>query len=122
MSPAENLIRALNDAWLADDFDAIAACYHADVILLPPDAGVPIIGRDAVVSTYREFSNQARLKDFQVTELLTYPVDGLSAIHMRFDVEYQLDEAVYQESGLDVYWVNATPLIIWRHQMTLGGN
>ena len=120
MSPAEQLIHRLNDAWLAEDIDSIVACYHPGVILLPPDAGAPIVGRDAVVSSYVEFSSQAKLLDFQVTELHTYPIDALSAVHMRYDVTYQLDGDHYEESGMEVYWLDDSPLIIWRHQMVLG--
>ena len=87
MNPAERLIRSLNDAWLANDFDAILACYHPNVILLPPDAGDPIVGRDAVVASYREFSKRAKLTSFQVGELLTYAIDDACAVHYAFQRE-----------------------------------
>ena len=122
MSAAERLIHELNDAWLAEDFERIAACYHPGVILLPPDAGAPIIGLDAVLSSYREFSSQAKLLDFEVTDLHTYPIDALSAVHMRFDVKYQVkgEDEEFEESGMEIYWLDASPSIIWRHQMVLG--
>ncbi len=119
VSPAERLIRSLNDAWLANDFDAILACYHPSVILLPPDAGDPIVGREAVVASYRAFSKQAKLTSFEVAELLSYEIDDLCAVHMRFDVKYRLDDADFEESGMEVYWLDAAPSIIWRHQMVL---
>ena len=119
LSPAERLIRSLNHAWLANDFDAILACYHPNVILLPPDAGDPIVGREAVVASYRAFSKQAKLTSFEVAELLSYEIDDLCAVHMRFDVKYRLDDADFEESGMEVYWLDAAPSIIWRHQMVL---
>ena len=62
-------IAELNDCWQRGDVEALTHCYHPDVVLLPPDLGPPIRGRDAVVASYRDFLDAARLDRFQPVEL-----------------------------------------------------
>lgn len=121
-------IRDLNHAWQKADFTVVANSYHEDVVLLPPDSGPPICGRAAVVESYRDFHDQATLADFRITELNVYPFEGSSSlaptvhmVHVRFEVEYQLEGINYWESGLEVYTVinNPAPQIIWRSQSIL---
>lgn len=121
-------IHDLNRAWQKGDFTAVANAYHEEVVLLPPDSGPPICGRAAVVKSYQDFHEQATLNDFRITELDVYPFGATSGeamvvhmVHMRFEVEYQLDGINYWESGLEVYTVmnNPAPQIIWRSQTVL---
>jgi hypothetical protein len=144
LSTAElrQFLMALNRCWTSGDHEALAAFYHPDVVLLPPDLGAPIRGRDAVVASYREFADSARLLDFQVTDLDLHSFsaasaadDGLRAAdpaaradhlvhmaHMRFDVTYELAGSRYQEQGLEIYTVleGAGGLeIVWRAQLVL---
>lgn len=111
-------ISELNEAWQEQRFEAIGEYYHPDVILLPPDAGEPITGRDAVVASYGDFA-AAELLDFTVERYDTYEFSGTGVCHMRFAVEYTLDGARYRERGLEVYVivdVETRPQIIWRSQ------
>lgn len=115
----------LNEAWRSGRFDALGDFYHPDVVLLPPDAGAPILGREAVVASYREFAEAAELYGFEVTALDIFPFDSVSACHMRFDIDYRVDRGRFHESGLEVYLVEhptgsrTQPVIIWRSQAVL---
>jgi len=120
---AEQLIRTLNQAWPAADLERVAACYHPDALLLPPDAGDPIVGRDAIRSTYRDFLDTAELVQFNILSVARFEFSNTetqgaqSAIHLRFEVDYRLDGDLYRDTGLETYWVDATPQILWRHQV-----
>lgn len=113
-----NHINGLNDAWQDEQFQAIAGYYHPDVVLLPPDAGPPITGRDAVVASYQDFAAAERVQ-FTVEGFDTFEFADTGVCHMRFQMEYTLDGSRYSEHGLEVYVVaNVTtdPQIIWRSQ------
>ena len=58
---ARRFVLALNDCWQAADLSALEGFYHPDVVLLPPDLGQPICGREAVVASYGEFLQAASL-------------------------------------------------------------
>ena len=128
---AAGFIDQLNSAWLEQDYPTLERCYHPDTVLLPPDAGDPIIGREAVLNTYREFHSLAAIKAFEITDLklmsFAEKVDGSTPntimCHMRFDIAYSLNQLEQRESGLEVYTLTnheAVGLqIIWRAQFTL---
>jgi len=121
VTPADCMIshiRGLTKAWQNQDYEAVAQYYHPDVVLLPPDAGAPIIGRNAVVSSYTEFA-AAKLIDFIEEGFDTFEFDSTGVCHMRFQVEYALDGSHQRERGLEVYVLTnipAAPQIIWRSQ------
>ena len=54
-----DFLLALNDCWQRGDLEALESFYHPDVVLLPPDLGQPICGREAVVASYLEFLQAA---------------------------------------------------------------
>jgi len=115
-------LTALNDTWQRGDVDALNAYYHADVVLLPPDLGEPIRGRDAVVGSYRDFLDSARLNRFQTLDLTIFSFPGTEIAHLTFEVDYTLDGARYLEKGLEVYTVLETNdglQIVWRQQSVL---
>jgi len=119
----ERFIDQLNEGWLAADYPALQRCYHADTVLLPPDAGEPIVGRDAVLATYRDFHSLATISQFQVTKLQLMPFPNTTMCHMRFDISYTHNQLSLSESGLEVYTLIEDPVvgpqIIWRAQFTL---
>ena len=124
---ARKFLTALNECWQAGDLAAIADFYHPDVVLLPPDLGAPIHGRDAVVASYREFLDAATLDLFEITSLDVFPFDtgsGAATLvaHLAFDVAYTLNEETYVEKGLEVYTLgeqNGQMKVLWRHQAVL---
>ena len=116
-----SLVRRLNAAWQTEDWVAVASCLHERIVLLPPDTGAPIIGRQAVVDTYRDFAAAAKLLRFAETELAVFGFGSTHVAHMRFEVEYELDGTRSWETGLEVYTVTTdnTPLVVWRQQLLL---
>ncbi len=125
----ETFIEELNSTWQRGDFSALGNFYHENVVLLPPDSGEPIHGRAAVIESYKDFNEQATLAEFRITEWQAYPFGATTSdpdstihmVHMRFEVEYQLDGQNCWDSGLEVYAVmsDSEPQIIWRSQSVL---
>ena len=118
------LIRDLNAAWQTGDFDTVANAYAEDAVLLPPDLGTPIQGRDPIVHTYREFTAAAELLRFDERDLRAYGYPTTSIVHLSFEIEYRLgdehqaDRVHRVDEGLEIYVVGHTdPLeILWRQQ------
>jgi ketosteroid isomerase-like protein len=119
-------IASLNECWQQGEVDRLADYYHTDVVLLPPDLGTPIRGRDAVVSTYRDFLEAAQLDRFETLglDVFSYPEGdgGCHVAHLTFEVDYLLDGSRYQERGLEVYVLRESGgrlQIVWRQQSVL---
>ena len=117
----------LNGCWVSGDLHRLSGFYHPSVVLLPPDLGEPIRGRDAVLASYQDFARSARLLDFDVTDLAieSFPAAGAVATHvahMRFDVSYELEGDHFVETGLEIYTVQETVRglqVVWRAQLVL---
>ena len=131
MTPAqvEKFLHALNESWLAQDYEALASMYDPQVVLLPPDAGVPIEGRAAVCSAYEDFHAACTVERFEITQLSSWAFgaehQSVTKAHMRFDIDYSLlgrDES-FCEQGLEIYTLlnpdQQPPRIVWRAQFTL---
>jgi ketosteroid isomerase-like protein len=119
---SERLIRACNDAWQQRDWATLSECFHPQAVLLPPDAGDPIVGRDPILETYKEFMAAAKVTSFTIGELVCFPFSATSMVHMRFTLGYQLNDEALTESGLEVYAINSEGTdaqIVWRSQMIL---
>ena len=132
-------IAELHTCWPSGDLTALARFYHTDVVLLPPDLGTPICGRDAVVDSYREFLEAAKLISFETDSLETYPFAHNNSqndardntqksaltcmVHLNFEIVYDLDDERYVEKGLEVYTIidqgDDGLKIIWRSQTVL---
>ena len=121
MSSAERMINhvnELNQAWQDRQFQAIAHLYHPSAVLLPPDAGAAIVGRDAVLASYDDFA-AAELVEFAIEGFDTFEFGDTGVCHMRFEIEYVLDGSRHHERGLEIYViadVTSKPQIIWRSQ------
>jgi ketosteroid isomerase-like protein len=114
----QEIVRRCNDAWQQRNWEVLSDCYHPDAILLPPDAGEPISGRDDIIATYQEFMAAATIGEFRITDLTSYDFTHTHLVHMRFELEYQLDSQTLKDIGLEVYVLesDATPRIVWRSQ------
>ncbi len=130
-SQTQQFIERLNQAWLGADYATLECLYHPDVVLLPPDAGEAIVGRAAVLASYREFHAAASVTRFQVQSLNVYDFAATTVAHMRFDIEFKFssdasDGPHQSETGLEVYTLieqpgphAASPQIVWRAQFAL---
>lgn len=114
-------VKELNAAWQRQDWQAVRGCYHKDVVLLPPDAGVPITGVEAVVASYQEFADAAELLRFEVSALEIFDFEEIHMAHMAFTLDYVLGTERTRDSGLEIYTISTSgpPQIVWRSQIIL---
>lgn len=124
-----DFILDLHTCWPTGDSERLARFYDEDVVLLPPDLGTPIRGREAVVASYDDFLRAATLEDFSVEDLALFPFAGESGedpdvwmAHLIFHITYSLGGERYVERGMEVYTIvprGDHPHIVWRSQTVL---
>jgi len=120
--PIEHFIRELNNTWQQGKLDELTRFYHVDVVLLPPDSGEPILGRAAVIGSYDDFATAATLHEFVISSIEVFEFATTAVVHMRFVVEFSLQEQRLREGGLEIYVLNIVdgePSIVWRSQHIL---
>ena len=119
---SELIVRACNDAWQQSDWSTLENCFHPQAVLLPPDAGDPIVGRDQILETYQEFMAAADVTEFTIDDLVCFPFSATSMVHMRFTLDYRIADEAFTDSGLEVYAIDSSgpeARIVWRSQMIL---
>ena len=119
---AHELITNLNQAWQANDMVTVSAIYHPDAVLLPPDLGPVIRGRDAIAETYAMFNTSAELRRFEVTETEVFDFESSQAVHLHFTLAYELEGSTLEDKGLDIYLINPSAsglTVVWRQQVVL---
>lgn len=121
-SPAATaFVDALNQAWQQQDWPTLAEMYHTNAVLLPPDLGDSLLGRDAILQTYRDFASQATLHRFAVTDLQTHSFAHCEVLHCAFEADYSVAGNRSQDDGTEIYVTELNNLgrrvIVWRQQI-----
>jgi ketosteroid isomerase-like protein len=119
-------LRELQSCWTGGALDRLNEFYHPDVVLLPPDLGPPIQGREAVVASYREFVDTCQLEEFDITamETFSFPLaaGAVNMAHLYFSIAYRLGDERHLEKGLETYTIGEERgelQILWRSQIVL---
>src|SRR5262249_45072955 len=82
------VVRRLDDAWLAGDATSMADDLHPSVILVPPEPGKRIEGREAAVDRYRELPSDAVTVAWTETDLTVDVVGASAVLRYRYELEW----------------------------------
>ncbi|MFN8517804.1 MAG: nuclear transport factor 2 family protein [Chloroflexota bacterium] len=104
---------AINDAWLSGDPDAMAEELHPEVVLLPPDDGPRLEGREAAVGSYRSFLGSAVVRSWTERGLTCDIADGTAVVRYRFELSGEMGGEARTDVGHDL-WVLAREGGRWR--------
>jgi ketosteroid isomerase-like protein len=112
-----DIVAAVNEAWVAGQYDAMMPHVADHVIMAPPGDDSRVLGREAYVASFRQFAELARVKKF-VPATPRVDVIGNTAVAVcPFQIVYEMEGETYHEKGLDLL-VFARPLgkwkIVWR--------
>ena len=116
----KGLIRGMNDAWRSGRFDDLHQYFAEDVVMVAPGGGMRMMGREAMIDSFRQYTEQATTHNFDETGLDVDVFEGTAVASLRFDVDYELDGTRYQESGIDLLVLEHGDtgwLIVWRTQI-----
>ncbi len=118
----KQFIKELTDTWLEERYDDLYEFFHQDVALLPPGSVAPIIGRELVIDSYRQFASVGTVHKFDILEITLHTYEHTTVCDMLFEVDYELDAGRYHERGLEVYVIDTSGPkfnILWRTQFQL---
>lgn len=117
----KHLVREMNEAWLSGRIDALGQFFAPDVVVAPPRASHRVIGREAVVDSFRQFTEQAITHRFNEVALQVDVIAGTAVAVLRFVIRYEIEGATYEETGRDILvmaQVEGRWRIVWRTQIT----
>lgn len=116
-----NLVRSINDHWLARRYDLIGDLLADGAVIAPPDFATRVRGRDAYVQSYRDYDAAAATIEFSADDP-EIDMAGDTAIAVSpFRVTYEIDGTTHRESGHDILVLSRSSgewKVIWRTMQT----
>lgn len=116
----EELVRAMNAAWLEGRIEDLRDYFADDVVLVPPGSGDRLIGREDVMESFRQYLEQAVTHEFEERSLAVDVIGSTAVARLRFRVRYEYAGSVYEEQGQDILVLAESGecwRIVWRTQL-----
>lgn len=111
------VVKKINEYWLAKKYDEIGSCLADDVIIAAPGSSERIKGREAYVQSYRDYDTVAKTLQF-IPEKPQIDIMGDSAaVICPFTVTYELKGNTYHERGKEILILarkDSKWLVVWR--------
>lgn len=119
------LLRTANEAWTSGRPHDVEGLYHPAVVLSGPDGRALLEGREAMLESYAEFCEGARVDDFQEYNHRVAVTGDTAVVSYEFAIEFTVfDEGEsHAERGREllVFAKDAGEwAVVWREQTPLG--
>lgn len=119
-STIKQFIRDMNAAWLEGRIDDLDSYFAKNVVLVPPGSQDRIVGREAMVESFRQYAEQATTHDFEETALLVDVMGTIAVATLQFRIHYEFEGHEYKEVGQEILILTRTEQgwqILWRTQI-----
>lgn len=116
----EQLVRKLQNTWLENRVADLAAFFDENVVFFSPGRTERIVGKEAMIESYKQFLSASTVHNFQITNLHIDIFDTTAVAVLTFDVSYELQDKTYDEKGNDIMILNkrnSNWKIVWRTQI-----
>lgn len=110
----------MNEAWLSGRIDELPPFFAPDVVVAPPGDMARVIGREAVVDSFRQYTEQAITHRFDELELQVDIVAETAVVNLRFAIRYEIGGLTYEETGRDILVLAPAEeswRVVWRTQI-----
>lgn len=96
------VVERLNRAWRSGRFAELDEVFDPEVVLVPPGSGSRVLGRDAVVQSYREFTTQAAVHRFDMDPPEIDQFGTTAIASCPYSIEYEIEGRRWRGSGHDL--------------------
>ncbi|MDP6447724.1 MAG: nuclear transport factor 2 family protein [Pirellulaceae bacterium] len=120
MNDLKQFLRDLNQAWQDQRFDDLGEYFHPAVTMMAPGSSSPMVGAESMVASYREFTSMCTVHSCDIGEITLYEYPGVTFAHLRFEIDYELDDERSQAAGVELYAIDtsgAKPQVVYRTQI-----
>jgi len=115
-------MRWITDAWLAGRVDDLGPMVHDEIVMVIPGFAGRVQGRETFVAGFRDFCENAKIRDFREREQQIDVVGDTAVVNFDYEMLYERSAAQYRVTGRDL-WVFAKQgaewLAVWRTMLDL---
>jgi len=114
------LIREMNQAWIEGRLSDLNPIFDERVVAVPPGGASRVEGREAMVDSFRQFLEIAKVHDYKVTDTGVEVFETTAVATFSFAISYELNGERYDETGWEILVLakrDETWRIVWRTQI-----
>jgi len=112
-----SILQNINNSWVNDNLEKLNKNFHKDMVIVSPNGRELGKGREICVQSYKDFTNQAVIKDFKQKDP-RIDIYGTTAItSYSFEMTYEMNGITYQDIGRDMFVFileGSNWLAVWR--------
>jgi hypothetical protein len=118
-------MRQINQAWLEDRVQDLAQMVHSEIVMVSPDFAVRIQGRDAFLEGFRDFRQNATIREFSEQDHHVDVAGDTAVVTFRYEMVYERSGERYRSTGRDL-WVfqkqDGAWIAVWRTMLDMAEN
>jgi hypothetical protein len=122
LESAASTVRQINSAWLEGRIDDLAGMVHPQITMVFPGFAGRIQGREQFIEGFRDFSQNARILEFNEYDLNADVAGNTAVVSFRYEMVYERSENRYRSTGRDL-WVlqnhNEKWIGVWRTMLDM---
>jgi uncharacterized protein (TIGR02246 family) len=110
-------MREMNRAWMEGNAHDMERLVHPDVVMILPGFAGRVVGREAFIGGFRDFSENATVLQFREDDPQVDVVGGTAVVSVAYEMTYERSGGRYRATGRDM-WVfekrDRSWLAVWR--------
>jgi hypothetical protein len=122
---AAAVMRRINQAWLAGRVDDLAPMLHPEIVMVFPGFSGRVQGRDALLAGFRDFCQNATMREFHEQDHQVDVVGDAAVVSFRYEMVYERSGERYRATGRDL-WVFQNEagawIAVWRTMLDMEEN
>jgi hypothetical protein len=115
-------LAAINEAWRGNQPSGMKEFLHSGITMVLPGFAQTVVGRDALLASFEEFCQNARVLEYRETEETIQVVNNCGVASFRFEMVYERPAYRARSTGRDLWVFENTGgkwLAVWRTMLEL---
>ena len=96
-------LRRLSESWRNRRYDELRDCFHDSAVMVAPGFSGRVVGREAVVESYREFMDRSTLDSYSEAQATIETFENTAIVHYRWDMVWTSGGKQDRGSGHDLF-------------------
>jgi len=118
-------MRLINQAWLDGQVEHLAPLVHPEIVMVFPNFAGRIQGREDFLAGFRDFCQNASIKEFREQDQHIDIAGDTAVITFRYEMVYERSAKRYRATGRDL-WVfqkqDRAWIAVWRAMLNIEEN
>ena len=103
LTEVSNALRRLSDSWRNRRYDELRDCFHDSAVMTPPGLSGRVVGREAIVESYREFMDRSTLDSYVEAPPTLEVFENTAIVHYRWKMVWTSGGKQDRASGHDLF-------------------